>query len=188
LLVPKSQRVSVAGNVGAAIVAGALWVPFLGMRYDDWSVIVLLCAILSNVLFLRILYKGWAALPAKLARTTPGKAIGFLFLPFFHLYWCWNVVPGMAADYSLYWKQSGRQELVWQLNFFKLFCLFHFYLPWLAVFVLSPKTFNDLVILPDLAVLIPIVVAMIAKIINDLPAESVEQRSPSIVGMEQGLR
>lgn len=188
LLVPESQRVSVAGNVGAAIVAGALWVPFLGMRYDDWSVIVLLCAILSNVLFLRMLYKGWAALPAKLARTTPGKAIGFLFIPFFHLYWCWNVVPGMAVDYSHYWKQSGRQELAWQLNFLKLFCLFHFYLPWLAVFVLPPKTFNGWVILPDLAVLIPIVVTMIAKIINDLPAESAEQRSPATVGMEQGLR
>lgn len=32
------------------------------------------------------------------ARTTPGKAVGFLFIPFFNLYWVFQAVPGFASD------------------------------------------------------------------------------------------
>ena len=34
-----------------------------------------------------ILHKLWSLIPAEEAKTTPGKVVGFLFIPFFNLYW-----------------------------------------------------------------------------------------------------
>jgi hypothetical protein len=39
---------------------------------------------------------------------TPGKAVGFLFIPLFNLYWMWQVFYGWAKDYNLY---VGRHRI-----------------------------------------------------------------------------
>jgi len=46
------------------------------------------------------LYKMWAAIQDGQARTTPGKAIGLLFVPLFNYYWIFQVLPGYATDYN----------------------------------------------------------------------------------------
>lgn len=46
------------------------------------------------------LYKMWAAIQDGQARTTPGKAIGFLFIPLFNYYWIFQVLPGYATDFN----------------------------------------------------------------------------------------
>jgi hypothetical protein len=46
------------------------------------------------------LYKMWAAIQDGQARTTPGKAIGLLFIPLFNYYWIFQVLPGYATDYN----------------------------------------------------------------------------------------
>jgi len=43
-------------------------------------------------------YKCWKAVPKEIARTTPGKAIGFLFIPFFNFYWAFVSYMGLAED------------------------------------------------------------------------------------------
>ena len=43
-----------------------------------------------------ILHKLWCLIPAHEAKTTPGKAIGFLFIPFFNLYWNFIAIYGLA--------------------------------------------------------------------------------------------
>jgi len=47
-------------------------------------------------------YKMWAAIQDGHARATPGKAVGFLFIPFFNLYWAFQVLWGWAKDYNAY--------------------------------------------------------------------------------------
>jgi hypothetical protein len=50
-------------------------------------------ATLSVIPFYTTLYRAWKCLqPGGLARTTPGKAIGFLFIPFFNLYWIFQAI------------------------------------------------------------------------------------------------
>jgi len=86
------KTVSVVGNVIAAIIVGLLWVPFTfedGGR-SNAQAMILIGVILSNIVLLRMLYKTWAALPSSQARTTPGRAVGFMFVPFYNLYWVWN--------------------------------------------------------------------------------------------------
>jgi len=43
-------------------------------------------------------YKCWKVVPKEIARTTPGKAIGFLFIPFFNFYWAFVSYMGLAED------------------------------------------------------------------------------------------
>jgi uncharacterized membrane protein len=47
-------------------------------------------------------YKMWDAIQDGNARTTPGKAVGFLFIPFFNFYWIFVAIYGFAKDYNAY--------------------------------------------------------------------------------------
>jgi hypothetical protein len=40
-------------------------------------------------------------------RTTPGKAVGFLFIPFFNLYWMFMAYWGWAKDCNAYISSKG---------------------------------------------------------------------------------
>jgi hypothetical protein len=47
------------------------------------------------------LYRAWLCLkPGGLARTTPGAAIGCLFIPFFNMYWIFQAFLGLAKDWN----------------------------------------------------------------------------------------
>jgi hypothetical protein len=54
------------------------------------------------VVVLVLFYKMWAAIQDGHARTTPGKAVGFLFIPLFNLYWAFQAIWGFAKDYNAY--------------------------------------------------------------------------------------
>jgi hypothetical protein len=60
-------------------------------------------AIVNLVLWHRM----WAAIQDGHARTTPGKAIGFLFIPLFNIYWGFQVVWGFAKDYNAFIRRHG---------------------------------------------------------------------------------
>ena len=47
-------------------------------------------------------YRCWAALPPEYARTTPGKAVGYLFIPFYGIYWLFPSFFGLAQDCKAY--------------------------------------------------------------------------------------
>lgn len=57
-----------------------------------------LSAIASVVLFYIILYRSWSLIQDGYARTTPGKAVGYLFIPFYNFYWMFEAIPGLVKD------------------------------------------------------------------------------------------
>ena len=61
-----------------------------------------LSVIASMVLFYIILYKNWQLIQDGYARTSPGKAVGFLFIPFFNFYWIFEAFPGLVKDTNAY--------------------------------------------------------------------------------------
>jgi FHA domain-containing protein len=56
----------------------------------------------SAILALILYYKMWESIKDGHARTSPGKAVGFLFIPFFNLYWIFQVLWGFSQDYNAY--------------------------------------------------------------------------------------
>lgn len=62
----------------------------------------LLLFLFAMVCVLVLIYKMWAAIQDGCARATPGKALGFLFIPLFNLYWWFQVFWGFAKDFNAY--------------------------------------------------------------------------------------
>jgi len=53
-------------------------------------------------------YVLWQVIPPKIARTTPGKALGFCFIPFFNwFYWNFVSLVGLSKDINEALRQRG---------------------------------------------------------------------------------
>jgi hypothetical protein len=66
-----------------------------------------LSAIASVVLYYILLYRCWALIQDGYARTTPGKAVGYCFIPFYNFYWIFQAYPGFAKDANQYIIRHG---------------------------------------------------------------------------------
>ena len=54
-----------------------------------------------------LVYKAWKAIDDGKQSTTPGKAVGFLYIPFFNWYWWFPAIGGFPKDYNLYLDRYG---------------------------------------------------------------------------------
>jgi hypothetical protein len=61
-----------------------------------------MATITSQVLEYILLYKLWKNIQDGYASTTAGKAVGFMFIPFFNFYWFFRVYWGLAKDLNRY--------------------------------------------------------------------------------------
>lgn len=59
----------------------------------------------GTILMFVLLYKLWGVVQDGQAATTPGKAVGFLFIPFYNFYWIFQAYWGLAKDLNRYIKQ-----------------------------------------------------------------------------------
>ncbi len=61
-----------------------------------------LAGIYAAVVVCIMVYRMWKAIQDGYARTTPGKAVGFMFIPFFNLYWIFQAYWGFSKDYNAF--------------------------------------------------------------------------------------
>jgi len=64
-------------------------------------------AVLCVVFTCMLHHKCWAAMPTGFARLTPGKAVGYLFIPFYCLYWVFPSFGGLGADCAVLARAKG---------------------------------------------------------------------------------
>ena len=57
------------------------------------------CSVLIELV---LFYKMWAAIQDDQASISPAKAVGFLFIPVFNIYWALLMVTGFAEDYNAF--------------------------------------------------------------------------------------
>ena len=69
---------------------------------ETWLPGLVGCAVgvASAVLWAMLHYRCWKALPARYRATTPGKAVGLLFVPLFNLYWGFISFPKLAGGFN----------------------------------------------------------------------------------------
>ena len=61
------------------------------------------CVLIYSIIITAILWhKAWGVIQDGHARTTPGRAVGFAFIPIFNLYWAFQLIYGFAKDYNAY--------------------------------------------------------------------------------------
>lgn len=63
--------------------------------------------IAATVLQFITMYRCWAIIQDGRVRSTPGKAVGFCFIPFFNLYWIFEAVPGLVTDTNNYLRERN---------------------------------------------------------------------------------
>src|SRR5215472_4189380 len=71
--------------------SGTEWTS-LGPRTFLFAAIGDILSLYGGIALLVLIYQMWQSIQDGHARTTPGKAVGFLFIPFFNLYWMFQAV------------------------------------------------------------------------------------------------
>ncbi len=79
------------GNVATLVVAGALY-------------------LFAGIVALVALYRMWKAIQGPDARTSPGTAVGYMFIPVFNLVWSFIAYIGWAVDYNKNATRLGDRE------------------------------------------------------------------------------
>ena len=63
--------------------------------------------IFGAVIFWIYVYRMWKMIQDGHARTTPGKAVGFSFIPFFNFYWVFQALWGWSKDYNSFIQRNA---------------------------------------------------------------------------------
>lgn len=118
---PAPPSAAPVGALQAAAVPG-WWSPDSFMNLWTWMayligggavlsiVLVGIPALIAGlVIYYILLYRFWSLLQGHGARTTAGQGVGFMFLPFFNLYWGYVAVVGLSEDLNAYVVRSGLQ-------------------------------------------------------------------------------
>ena len=94
-------KMGLAGITGEAGLEAGLSHWFMGA----WVVSCALWALLH--------YQCWKSLPARHRAISPGKAVGYLFIPFFNFYWAFVSFPKLADGVNAWRAESGRGPEPW---------------------------------------------------------------------------
>lgn len=114
-----APRTSSSGLIVFAIlhhVAWAISMGFLIMSFADnydstmWTIFSIVFSIPAAVFFALILHRGWSAVQDGVANVTPGKAVGFGFIPFFGLYWNFVALVGLMKQFNRIADARGRPD------------------------------------------------------------------------------
>ena len=80
------------------------------------------------------LHRAWTILQPGGARTTPGKSIGFLFIPFFNLYWIFVTFKGLPEDWNRIMRSYNNTQRITPMSegIFLTYCIIIFAFPPIA--------------------------------------------------------
>ncbi|MFN4260673.1 MAG: hypothetical protein ACK4RK_15360 [Gemmataceae bacterium] len=100
------QRLNNARKAAAA--RSQPWILFWSFFLAGAIILAVRALFGQALIFGVLLYKMWGQVQDGAARTTPGKALGFLFIPFFNFYWAFVVLPGLADELN---RCAARRDL-----------------------------------------------------------------------------
>ena len=103
---------SYIGGLAVGILFVGIFEALLASSGEETPLLIILdgLAILYTIIITVVfIYKMWKAIQPMNPQTTPGKAAGFLFIPFFNFYWVFIAWRGFAQDFNRYTKSRGMQ-------------------------------------------------------------------------------
>jgi hypothetical protein len=96
--------------------------------------------IASAIFYCIIIYRSWLCLKAGAPRTTPGSAVGMMFVPLYNIYWMFVAINGLPKDWNRIVNSYEDLRSAPRLNetTFLLFCIGSLVFAPLAVVVMFP--------------------------------------------------
>lgn len=124
-----SKTVFVYCWTGVRIIAGVLAALglMLAIRKEGNSTLIATFAaadvflICSAAIEMLLFYKMWAAIQDDNASISPAKAVGFLFIPVFNIYWALLMVTGFAEDYNAFIQRRAIKTKDLSLTLFMIY-------------------------------------------------------------------
>lgn len=109
------RKVSTEFYAGSWIIGGLLTIVLFVLSYTTESrsdagmyrALAMIPILYTAIVMFVLLYKAWASIQDQYTRITPGKAIGFLFIPLFNYYWAFQAYWGLAKEHNLYLKRHN---------------------------------------------------------------------------------
>jgi hypothetical protein len=87
------------------------WIGFplaaIGGFVPEFDIASLMPLGVVTVFWCILLYRHWMVLQGFSHRTTPGRAVGFGFIPIFNFYWWFVAYAGLATDTNRYLEHAG---------------------------------------------------------------------------------
>ncbi|MBN4066480.1 hypothetical protein JYU14_00140 [Simkania negevensis] len=74
------------------------------------ALVISVVGVFMMIFVMMMHYRCWKAIPCEFRRTSPAKAVGFLFIPFFNLGWIFISIYGLGRDMNRYLESTGRNE------------------------------------------------------------------------------
>ena len=97
--------------IGIDLVSSSILVIQLLSGYGErvllLGLVLLIPYLVHIVVYCIFWYKAWRTIHDPHARTTPGKAVGFMFIPVFNLYWAFVLLWGFAKDYNAFCRRHN---------------------------------------------------------------------------------
>lgn len=127
-----SSRISSAGLVTFAILhhvtmaASTIFTIASLVDSDDWTMwwlISIAFAIPASVFASLILHRAWSAVQDGVTAVTPGRAVGFCYIPFFNLYWNFVAHVGLIKEINRLAEVRGRPDQKRNEGFALTFCV-----------------------------------------------------------------
>jgi hypothetical protein len=128
-----------------------------------------LLSLYAAVVFCRMIYKMWAVIQDGCARTGPGKAVGALFIPFYNLYWMFQVFPGFATDYNAFAERHALNLPRLSTSVFTAYAV-------LCLFAAIP--YVGLLFVPAALVVLLVMTARVCDAVNAVPFAAPAPVSP----------
>lgn len=103
------------------------WIVSWKKGWEDWYGFVGIAAIPElyvGIVMLVLWYKAWSVIQDGQTKISPGKAIGFLFIPFFNLYWVFRAVWGYAKEFNAYLRRHNLSLPQLTEGLFLFWCIY----------------------------------------------------------------
>jgi hypothetical protein len=109
----------------ALVVSTIFTIASLVDSYDSsmWTAFAIIFAIPATVFASLILHRAWSAVQDGVTTVTPGKAVGFCFIPFFNLYWNFVAHVGLFKEVNRLAEARGRPDQKVNEGFALTFCI-----------------------------------------------------------------
>lgn len=140
----------------------------MGISAEEIEGIVVLAGLYGGVVGCLLLYKAWASIRDGYARTTPAKAVGFLFIPWFNIYWIFQVVGGFTKDYNSFVERHGITAPHLSKRLFLFSSFFIVVSPYMTAIAIFLIPLGGIIFLVVAFMFVGILVSRICDAINDL--------------------
>ncbi len=96
------------GGIGLGIIL-FLW-GASDRKVQELVLVAPIAILIGFISFYVLLYKAWAVINDGQAKTTPGKAVGFSFIPFFNIYWMFVAIGSWGKEYNAFNQRHGKHN------------------------------------------------------------------------------